>query len=379
MLIPLFLSLILVFYVLNKICDEYFVPLLYDLSQKFKLTKEATAATIMAVGSSAPELFISLIALFSPGNHEVIGMGTIVGSALFNLLFVTGVSAFVGKHTKLHWHIVLRDMIFYLLSIGLLILFFQDEKIFFWESITLVILYGLYIFSVVLWKKIFPPSFSLYEVENNMALSWRRIYKNIDKDVTKTWELTFFKHDFFVVLERYIETILSWFLPFKKWMLLYFLNALCLIVGLSWIIVDFAVRIAQIMDIPESLIALTVLAIGASLPDFLTSYIVSRDGQPQMGIENPIASNVFDVLFGLGFPWLFFTLLYGNQITISKTGIIPSVLILLGCVFLFFLLVVSGKWSLNRWSGIFLIVLYGFFILWIFMESYIPILTLFNL
>ena len=69
----------------------------------------------MAVGSSAPELFVAIIALVKPGDHGEIGIGTIVGSAVFNILGIIGAVAVV-RRSVLAWQPVLRDMIFYSLA-----------------------------------------------------------------------------------------------------------------------------------------------------------------------------------------------------------------------------------------------------------------------
>ena len=88
MLILMILSMLLAFYLLAEVCDKYFVESLEKISQRLHLSPEAAGATFMAIGSSAPELFVSLMALFKPG-EEAMGAGTIVGSAIFNVLVIT--------------------------------------------------------------------------------------------------------------------------------------------------------------------------------------------------------------------------------------------------------------------------------------------------
>ena len=91
LLLVYFILLLLSFYLLAKVCDDYFVESLDEIAKKLKLSSDAAGATLMAVGSSAPELFVAIIAVIRPGDHEQIGMGTIVGSAMFNLVVITGV------------------------------------------------------------------------------------------------------------------------------------------------------------------------------------------------------------------------------------------------------------------------------------------------
>ncbi|MBN3325444.1 NCKX4 protein, partial [Atractosteus spatula] len=98
----------------------------------------------MAAGSSAPELFASVIGVFI--THGDVGVGTIVGSAVFNILCIIGVCGiFAGQVVILTWWPVFRDSIYYTLSVVALILFIYDEKIVWWESLILIIMYAGYI------------------------------------------------------------------------------------------------------------------------------------------------------------------------------------------------------------------------------------------
>ena len=85
MIVLMILVMLLAFYLMAEVCDKYFVSSLEKISKQLKMSPEAAGATFMAVGSSAPELFVSLMALFKPG-EEAMGAGTIVGSAIFNIV-----------------------------------------------------------------------------------------------------------------------------------------------------------------------------------------------------------------------------------------------------------------------------------------------------
>ena len=67
---------------------------------------------------------------------------------------------------------------------------------------------------------------------------------------------------------------------------------------------DFAARAGCILGVPEFLMGLTVLAAGTSVPDALSSILVARNGQGNMAVCNVLGSNVFNILLGLGLPWL---------------------------------------------------------------------------
>ncbi|MEQ2260090.1 hypothetical protein XENORESO_002312, partial [Xenotaenia resolanae] len=125
-------------------CDEYFVTSLEKICEKLDLSEDVAGATFMAAGSSAPELFASVIGVFI--THGDVGVGTIVGSAVFNILCIIGVCGiFAGQVVVLTWWAVFRDSSYYTLSVVALIAFIYDEKIVWWESLVLVIMYAGYI------------------------------------------------------------------------------------------------------------------------------------------------------------------------------------------------------------------------------------------
>jgi len=125
------------------ICDDFFVPSLEAISEVLDLSEDVAGATFMAAGSSAPELFTSLAA--TTGESDV-GVGTIVGSAVFNLLVIVALSAALsGKILNLDWRPLARDATFYTISIAILIVFAWDGKIQIYEAAILVIVYFLYV------------------------------------------------------------------------------------------------------------------------------------------------------------------------------------------------------------------------------------------
>uniref|UniRef100_A0A3B4UV78 Solute carrier family 24 member 6a n=1 Tax=Seriola dumerili TaxID=41447 RepID=A0A3B4UV78_SERDU len=133
------LCAIYMFHALAIVCDVYFVP---SLEKNLQLSQDVAGATFMAAGSSAPELFTSLIVFITKGD---VGVGTIVGSAVFNILVIIGICGIFSKQPiTLSWWPVFRDAVFYILSILVLILVIYDEKVL-WETIILISMYGIYI------------------------------------------------------------------------------------------------------------------------------------------------------------------------------------------------------------------------------------------
>nr|XP_020448701.1 sodium/potassium/calcium exchanger 3-like isoform X2 [Monopterus albus]XP_020448711.1 sodium/potassium/calcium exchanger 3-like isoform X2 [Monopterus albus] len=138
------LCAIYMFHALAIVCDVYFVPSLEKVSENLQLSQDVAGATFMAAGSSAPELFTSLIGVFITKGD--VGVGTIVGSAVFNILVIIGICGiFAGQPISLSWWPLFRDAVFYILSIVVLILVIFDEKVMWWETIILISMYGIYI------------------------------------------------------------------------------------------------------------------------------------------------------------------------------------------------------------------------------------------
>ncbi|XP_063731076.1 sodium/potassium/calcium exchanger 3 [Eleginops maclovinus] len=139
------LCAVYMFYALALVCDDYFVPCLEKLCERLQLSEDVAGATFMAAGSSAPELFTSVIGVFITKGD--VGVGTIVGSAVFNILCIIGVCGiFAVQAIHLTRWPLIRDSTYYTLSITALIVFIYDEKIVWWEALTLILMYFVYIF-----------------------------------------------------------------------------------------------------------------------------------------------------------------------------------------------------------------------------------------
>lgn len=145
------LGLIYMFVALAIVCDEFFVPALDVIIEKLAIQDDVAGATFMAAGGSAPELFTSVIGVFV--SFDDVGIGTIVGSAVFNILFVIGMCALFSKSVlSLTWWPLFRDCFFYSVSLITLILFFRDNHIYWYEALTLFSFYIAYV-SFMKWNQ----------------------------------------------------------------------------------------------------------------------------------------------------------------------------------------------------------------------------------
>ena len=129
------------------VCDEYFVPSLELMGDSWNLAPNVAGATLMAAGGSAPELFTSFVGTFQ---RSVVGFSTVVGSAVFNVLFVIGTCIMLQKSPqKLSSWPLVRDCSYYTFALASLSIFFSFSSpnvIEWWEALILLSEYILYVF-----------------------------------------------------------------------------------------------------------------------------------------------------------------------------------------------------------------------------------------
>ena len=102
MLLLVSIGVVVSFILLAEVTDKFFVGSLEKIASRLKFSQDVAGSTLLAVGSSAPELFVALISVLRPESVPDIGVGTIVGSAIFNILMITGISL-MYRSGKAHW------------------------------------------------------------------------------------------------------------------------------------------------------------------------------------------------------------------------------------------------------------------------------------
>lgn len=134
------------FGLLAQVCDDYFVLSLYHICSRLKLDKDVAGATFMAVGSSAPTLFIAIVSIFFTESGGDVGLGTVVGSTIFNTLFIIGICCLATQvPLKLkHWPLI-RDSFVYTLGTVSLVITVRDREVHWYEAIVFVFIYLFYI------------------------------------------------------------------------------------------------------------------------------------------------------------------------------------------------------------------------------------------
>ena len=364
MLIIHIIILILTFYLLAIICDKYFVESLEQISNKLKISKEVTWATFMAIWSSAPELFTSIFALFaifSTGNTESsIWAGTIVWSAVFNVLIIIWATAIViKKNNKIKWKPIIRDLVFYSLTIWLLFFTFWDGIIVFYETIIFVAAYILYIFVVKNWGKRLNYSddeapdieawFEAKEEEVRTAFNW-------------IWRLT----------TKIFDTIIPNPNLWKNRFYRTFVVSIIIIAALAHFMVESAVAVSISFGIPQAIIGLTILAAGTSIPDLISSIIVAKKWHWNMSVSNALWSNIFDILFGLWFVYFVYFLVnwIDTAIIVDRASLLLSIWLLFWSVLLVLFGFLAYKRRLKKWLWWILIAIYLIYLIFNVLKVY---------
>ena len=344
-----------------KVVDNQFIKSLDIISHRLNLTPSVAGATLMAIGTSAPELSTSLYALFLPNTNPGLGVGTVIGSAIFQILVVIGFAAFV-KTAYLNWRPVLRDGAFYAFSIFLLIAFIEDGVFTLVEATILLLTYLLYLFILYLWSL----SSKVLDEPNPLSLVERGITEqkvNRKKPPVGFWRKL-------AHVGGWVTSPIDWLLELvpdpevnERWTWPVFFYSLFVIGFLSYWLVLAAEVLAGGFGVPSTIIALTILAGGSSVPEMISSAIVSRQGRGDMAISNAIGSNVFDILISLGLPIFLYTLFRGDLTNFGGENVTSSIFLLFATLIAFFVLLASQRFKAGRAVGILLIAAYIIYVI----------------
>ena len=293
-----YLLLLIGFVLLIKGAD-FFVDGSSSLARIMKVPSVIIGLTIVAMGTSAPEASVSVNAALAGSND--IAISNVIGSNLFNGLVVVGVCAFMAGF-KTNPEILKRDMPLNIIVTAILCIMLLDRHINHIEGIILLISMAVYIAVMVI-----------------SALKNRET-----ADECK---------------------ILS--LPKS---LIFIIGGLIAVIFGGTLVVDNACLIAKDFGVSENFIGLTIIAIGTSLPELVTSIVAARKQQNDIAVGNVIGSNIFNLLFILGI-----------SATIGKIGTDFNVVIdgcvLIGiCLFTYIFALANKK--INRPCGVVMIFMY---------------------
>lgn len=293
-----YLLLLIGFVLLIKGAD-FFVDGSSSLARIMKVPSVIIGLTIVAMGTSAPEASVSVNAALAGSND--IAISNVIGSNLFNGLVVVGVCAFMAGF-KTNPEILKRDMPLNIIVTAILCIMLLDRHINHIEGIILLISMAVYIAVMVI------------SALKNRATA----------DECK---------------------ILS--LPKS---LIFIIGGLISVIFGGTLVVDNACLIAKDFGVSENFIGLTIIAIGTSLPELVTSITATRKGDSGLALGNAIGSNLFNILFILGMSATICPL------NVLSESIIDCIILLVSAVILY--VFARTKKTMNRWEGIVCVFLY---------------------
>ena len=306
-----FVLLIVGFVLLVKGAD-FFVDGSSSIAKFMKIPSIVIGLTIVAFGTSAPEAAVSIIAGINGSND--IAVGNVIGSNMFNLLVVLGVSAAI-KPVSIDGQIIKKDYPFMLLATLALVLFSffsffgggTGRSISRIEAFILLALMVIFLYSVI-------TSALRSRKENAAAL---------EEDKPK-----------YGIVKSIIFTV----------------GGLAGIIIGGQFVVDSASDIAIRFGMSETLVGLTIVAIGTSLPELVTSIVAAKKGESDIAIGNVVGSNVFNILFVLAASAAI------TPMNINGQSLVDLV-ILMAVTALTYVFCVTKK-KINRPEGIILVLMY---------------------
>ena len=306
MILQIFL-LIVGFIFLIKGAD-IFVDGASSTAQNFKVSKVLIGLTIVAFGTSAPELAVSLQAL-SKGSTDMV-LGNVIGSNIINSLLILGVAALIHP-IVVKRNTVRKELPICVLISTLLAVLFLDIQINNYELNTISRSDAL---AILLFFAIF-----LYYI---ISISRNKIDEEEEPSKFKT----------------------------KTAILLTLLGLIGIVVG-SNLVVDSATSIAKTIGISERIISLTIIAIGTSLPELVTTIVSSLKKEQDILLGNIIGSNIFNICIVLGIPVAIF-----GSITPASFQLIDVVMLLLSSIILFIFATTHRK--ISKYEGLALIAVF---------------------
>ncbi len=302
-----FIGLFVVSLAVLLIASDKFIEAAEKIGLSLGISPFVIGVTIVAFGTSLPELATSIASVFS-GSSEIVA-GNVIGSNITNILLVLGVTAIVAKEIKLNFDVMQTDMTFLVGSAFLLFFALRDSNISIFEAIMFLIILGFFLYN----------SFSG------------------DKSAKE---------------DRPVVTPTTW--------LLLLAGAIFVFFGAKYTIFSME-GISRIVGISPDIIALTGVALGTSLPELIVSINASKKGKHAIAVGNVLGSNLFNTLGIMSVPRFF------GDLKISAVIQDFSAPFMVAVTIMFFLVCLSK--SIHRAEGVILLLFYIYFMAELFFTS----------
>lgn len=296
---------------------DFFVEGASSLAKKLGVSTTIIGLTVVAMGTSAPEAAVSISAALKGSNE--IALGNVIGSNLFNLLIVLGVCMVITK-LPTQKETLKRDFPWNVIATVAIIAFivFFDTKITRIEGIILLVLFVTYMGYLI----------------------YKTLKDKTENDTEEIAEISFVKT------------------------LVFLIGGLGFVIVGGDLVVDSATAIARSWGVSDALIGLTIVAMGTSLPELVTSIVAARKGESEMAIGNVIGSNLFNLLFILGMT----STIMPVGINLAS-GILVDAIVLLAVTVMMYIFAATGN-KFQRYEGATAILCYGGYLAYIIARAF---------
>jgi len=303
-----FVILLIGFVLLIKGAD-YFVEGSSSLAKIMKIPAVIIGLTIVAMGTSAPEASVSINAALA-GNNDI-AISNVIGSNVFNGMVVVGVCAFLQKF-KVNEDISKRDLPINIIISIILCLMIMDGKLGRIEGIILLI--GMVAF---------------------IGMMVHAALKNREEG----------------------EEIKALSLPMS---IVYMIGGLIAVIFGGDMVVDGATAIAMMFGLSQNFIGLTIVAVGTSLPELVTSIVATKKGESALALGNAVGSNIFNILFILGFSAVI------SPLSVLGESLVDGMIMVATGALLF--LFAKTKGEMDKKEGILCVLIYVAYTVFLFMR-----------
>lgn len=293
---------------------DFFVEGASGIAEKLKIPQLVIGLTIVAMGTSAPEAAVSITGALNGVSD--IAVGNVIGSNILNILIILGITSIITSIPVQKSTLVIEIPFVIIISIIFLLFGLNDNQITFIEGIIFFILFiGYLAYLFILTKK--------DKNENN------KDEFEIEKDKEEK-----------TVLELIVLSVIG----------------VAIIVWGSNLAVNAATEIAKIVGLSERIIGLTIVALGTSLPELVTSITAAKKGNADIAIGNVVGSNIFNILFVLGISALIIPITFETKFVIDAIISIAATLLLL--------ISIAKNKKLTRPAGIVMVLCYSIYLIY---------------
>lgn len=305
---------------------DFFVASSSSIARKFKVSPLVIGLTLVAFGTSLPELAVSFIASLTvaPGATADIAMGNVIGSSIVNITLILGLTAFVRpvKVSNTMYRKEFPYLLFSSILILVLALFFQsDTRIVWYEALILLIAFIVYIYIMIKTGK--------------------------SEDENAEFEILNMKKSVILLVIGLAGVTLGGYMVTEGASNL----ATTVLVGLFGMSTTKAI----------TLVGLSVVAVGTSLPEMVTSVVAAKKGENEIAFGNLVGSNIFNILFILGLSGLFTPLGINGDVVIDT-------FIMLGVTIIAVVFAIT-KDMVSKKEGFILVLIYTAYVTYIVLRA----------